>query len=98
MKRMGIGVAWAIGFFVAATFLLGFAAGFQAGFKNPNDSKAAQKAGEEAVEKLMDKYGVGIFVGSCVCAAVLAGAGVLPGTQRPEAIAQADPSWTPESR
>ena len=96
MKRIAVGLAWAAVFFVVSTFTLGFAVGFQAGFKNPGDSKRAQKAGEAAAKKLMDKYGVGILVGSCVCAAVLAATGVLPGTQRPAVDdVQPDPSSPP---
>jgi hypothetical protein len=72
-------------FFVAATFTLGFVAGFQAGFKHPHNSARAQKEGDAAARKLFEKYSLGILVGSCICAFVLAGTGVLPGTQRTEA-------------
>jgi hypothetical protein len=85
MKRIAVGIGWAVVFFVAASFTLSFAAGFQAGFKNPTNSKRAQKEGEAAAKKLMEKYSVGILVGSCICAFVLAGTGVLPGTQQVEA-------------
>lgn len=96
MKRIAMGVVWAIAFFVAASFAVSFAAGFQAGFKNHSNARRAQKEGEAAAKKLMDKYAVGIFVGSCICAFVLAGTGVLPGTQRIEADrteADAAPEW-----
>jgi hypothetical protein len=96
MKRIAVGVVWAIVFFVAASFALSFAAGFQAGFKNHTNARRAQQEGEAAAKKLMDKYAVGIFVGSCVCAFVLAGTGVLPGTQSVEAGSRSDqatPQW-----
>ena len=81
MKRIAIGFVWAGAFFIASCFTIGFVAGFQAGFKNPNNPERAQKAAEEAATKLLEEYSLGILVGSCICAAVLAGAGVLPGTQ-----------------
>jgi hypothetical protein len=82
MKRICIAVGWAMMFFVAGTFVLGFTAGFQAGFKNPNNAARAQKEGAAAIDKIMKNYSAGILLGSCVCAFVLAGAGVLPGTER----------------
>jgi hypothetical protein len=91
MKRIAVGLVWAGIFFVASCFTLGFVAGFQAGFKNPGDATRAQKAGEKAAKELMDKYAVGILVGSCVCATVLAATGVLPGTQRLAAEAGPNP-------
>ena len=96
MKRIAIGIGWALVFFVAATFTLGFVAGFQAGFKNPHNAARAQREGEAATKKLLDKYSVGIFVGSCVCALVLAGTGVLPGTQRLEADSNRPEPSTPQ--
>ena len=88
MKRLVMGLVWAVVFFVGSLFALGFVAGFQAGFKNPNNVTRAQKEGEAATKKLLEKYSLGILIGSCICAAVLTGTGVLPGTQPLEA---ADP-------
>lgn len=86
MRSIALGLVWAGVFFIAACFTIGFVAGFQAGFENPHNSARAQKAGEEATRQLLEKYAVGILAGSCICAAVLAGAGVLPGTQPIEAV------------
>ncbi|MBN1909387.1 MAG: hypothetical protein JW818_06590 [Pirellulales bacterium] len=79
MIRLLSGLAWFVGFYFAACFVLGAVAGGIAGANNP---EAAAQAGAEAGARIVIENRVYIILGSAVVALAGTLTGILPGTKK----------------